>query len=229
MSHLPADPADRPRVPFAESVIFASADGVAEPDLANLRWLARHVLAQDVAALSEDAPTPRLVSAHLKGTARGARDALCDYLLHWIRHPEAGSTFEARTQWLCWLPDSMLVRALFALGYDGIVYPKGETIVGHVFFQRHGDALHGFSMAVDPALEGDGYSVVMMLDYVAYGAHLPGIRSARVGTGRNNATRRLLARLKKHEGTFGWRVGDDGWVRFSAGAGESADPRIRTP
>jgi len=55
----------------------------------------------------------------------------------------------------------------------------------------------------------------MVLDYVAYAAQWPGITRARVGTGRNNATRRLLARIKKHERGLGWQVGDDGWVVFA--------------
>jgi hypothetical protein len=220
MRHVPAEPADGRPVPFVGRAIVAS-HGMGEPDLSSLRWLARHVLAQDV-VLSRDVPTPRLVSAHLKRAPRGARDAVRDYLLHWIRHPEAGSNFEAMTRRLRWLPGSTLVRVLFAIGYDGIVYSQAETIVGHVFFQRRGTALHGFSTAVDRALDGDGHSVVMMLDYVAYGAQLPGITRARVGTGRNNAARRLLARIKKHERNLGWRVGDDGWVTFSRGAGETS-------
>jgi len=107
------------------------------------------------------------------------------------------------------------VRALLARGYDGLVYPQLDAIVGHVFFQRRGSALHGFSTAVDEAFDGEGYSVVMVLDYVAYGAQLPGITELRIGTGRNNTTRRLLARIKKHERHLGWRVSPDGWVRFS--------------
>ena len=53
-----------------------------------------------------------------------------------------------------------------------------------------------------------------MPNYLAHAARLPGVRMARVGTGRNNVTQRLLTRIKKHEGPLGWRVSADGWVRF---------------
>ena len=62
---------------------------------------------------------------------------------------------------------------------------------------RYGAALHGFSTAVPEGLEGGGYAAVMLLDFVAHAAHVPGITRARVGRGRNNITRRLLARLKR--------------------------------
>ena len=100
------------------------------------------------------------------------------------------------------------------VGYDGLIYARGGRIVGHVFWQRHGAALHGFSTAVPEGLEGGGYAAVMLLDFVAHAAHLPGITRARVGRGRNNITRRLLARLKRHADALGWQIGDDGWVTF---------------
>lgn len=183
-----------------------------EPDLAGVRWLALRVLPRDPSGLTRDMPVPRLVSAHPKPSTRAVRD----YVLWWIRHPAPGGAFEAQTRWLHRLPGSLLVRLLLARRYDGLIYSRGETIIGHVFFQRHGDALHGFSTAVNEDLDGEGYSVVMMLDYVALGAQMPGVSRARVGRGRNNATRRLLARLKKHEDALGWRVSADGWVTFSA-------------
>jgi len=84
-----------------------------------------------------------------------------------------------------------------------------------VFFQQHGSALHGFSTAVHDGFEGVGHSVVMMLDFVVYAAHTPGITAARVGTGQNNTARRLLSRLRRHADALGWRVDEDGWVTFS--------------
>jgi hypothetical protein len=185
-----------------------------EPGLADLRWLARRVLSSDRGELLLNVPVPQLISAHLTSS----RPPVRDYVTWWIDHREPGSTFEARTRWLRWLPRPWLVRALQALGYGGLVYPKGEAVIGHVFFQRRGPALHGFSTAVSGGLDGAGYSVVMVLDYVAYGAQLPGIAAVRIGTGRNNTTRRLLARIRKHEALLGWRVDPDGWVTFPPGA-----------
>src|SRR5262249_36013324 len=55
---------------------------------------------------------------------------------------------------------------------------------------------------------------VMLLDFVAWAGGTPGIGRGRIGRGRNNTTRRFLARVKKHGTPLGWRVTDEGWVAF---------------
>lgn len=190
-------------------------------DLASVRWLGSLVLARSVAARPLDVPVPWLVSACLKRSRRAASrksagaNAVRDYVLWWIAHPAAGSRFAARTRLLRRLPGGLLLRVMLALGYDGIVYPKGDTILGHVFFQRRGREVHGFSTAVGDEFDGKGHSVVMMLDYLAYAAQLRGVVRARAGRGQNTVTRRLLERIKTHEDRLGWRVDADGWVTFA--------------
>ena len=150
----------------------------------DVRWLARAVLAQARADLVFHLPIPWLASAHLQepGFVR-------DYALRCIAYPEARSRFEARTRSLRQLPAALLLPAVCARGYDGLIYPAGDGILGHVFFQRRESAVHCFAAAVNEAHCGRGYSVVMMLDFVAYASRLPGVKCARVGTGRNNVTR----------------------------------------
>ena len=153
-------------------------------------------------------PDPVLARVH----RTGAVDA---YLAWWATHPNPSGAFAARTRWLRRLPRGWLVRAMFALGYDGLIYLDGGAVVGHVFFQSRGPELHGFSTAVSPPFERGGYSVVMLLDFVTYASQARGIERARVGRGQNNVTRRFLQRLKAHEATLGWRVDLDGWIHFA--------------
>jgi len=155
---------------------------------------------------------PVLASAHRTVAVR-------DYLAWWATHPNPAGTFAARTRWLRWLPGGWLVTTMFALGYDGLIYLDGGGAVGHVFFQRRGRELHAFSTAVSPPFEGSGYSVVMLLDFVAYAAACPGIERARVGRGANNVTQRFLQRLAQHDQELGWRVEPDGWVHFAPPSG----------
>jgi hypothetical protein len=152
-------------------------------------------------------PSPVLASTHQTRAVR-------DYLIWWITHPNPTGTFAARTRWLRWLPAPWLLRAMFALGYDGLVYLRNEQVIGHVFFQRRGAHVHGFSTAVSEPFVGYGYSVVILTDYVAYASQLPGVDRARVGRGQNNVTYRFLQRLKKYEHQLAWHVGQDGWVTF---------------
>ncbi len=188
-----------------------SSPFAASTELSNLRWLAKRVLDGTGARLIEDLPDPALVSR-----ACSLDDFLVrDYVVRWALHPDRGGAFARRTRWLRRLPRRWLARLLLLLRYDGVVYRREGRILGHVFFQRHGDALHGFSTAVAEH-GGRGQSVVMMLDYVAFASQFQGIARARIGRGQNNVTRRLLERLQKHELELGWRVRvDDGWIDFA--------------
>ena len=154
-------------------------------------------------------PDPVLARAHQTGAVR-------DYLVWWATHPNPSGTFAARTRWLRRLPRGWLVSAMFALRYDGLIYLDAGAVAGHVFFQRRGPELHAFSTAVGPPFDRGGYSVVMLLHFVAYASQVPGVRRARIGRGQNNVTRRFLQRLKAQETALGWQVDLDGWVHFAA-------------
>jgi hypothetical protein len=179
---------------------------------ARARWLRPRVLSSAINQLASDIPAPLLASLH-------STPAVRQYLLWWIAHPDPAGRFAAHTRLLRCLPAAVRVRALFALGYDGLVYLKDGAVMGHVFFQRHGRMLHGFSTAVSDPFDGRGYSVVMMLDFVAHAHNTPGVTGVRIGAGQNNVTRRFLERIIKHGDQFGWRVSLDGWVMF-VGASE---------
>jgi len=193
----------------ADAAPARSAAAGAPDALSNVRWLARRVLDGGRAGLTSHVPAPQILSASVR-RSKAARD----YALWWVRHSERGGMFEVRTRGLRLLPGSLLLRLLFALRYDGLVYERDGRIIGHVFFQRHGGSLHGFSTAVDGDPAHAGWSTVMLLDYVAYASERPGITRVRVGRGRNNTTRRLLERVRAYGDTLGWRVDEDGWITF---------------
>jgi hypothetical protein len=178
-------------------------------DTRGIRALAESLLAADHPGL-RDLPAPVQVRVALASNAR-----VREYVLGWARHPQTGGTFDARTRWLRRLPGSWLLQILTALGYDGIVYATDDTVIGHVFYQRHGADAHGFSVAVDAAHEGRGYSHVMLMDFLTFASRQAAVRRARLGRARNNVTRAALDLVRKEELRLGWRVSDDGWVSFS--------------
>ena len=177
------------------------------------RWLARRVLAAgSVPALSE-LPAPRPVSRALRRDSP-ARSRVHEYLRWWIDHADDQGAFARRLRWLRWLPSAVLLRLLTALDYDGLLYQDSTGVLGHVFYQRHGEALHGFSVGVGERPSRHGLGAVMLLDYIAVASAMPGVASARIGRGANATTRRILQRLRAREAELGWRVSEDGWVRF---------------
>jgi hypothetical protein len=221
MTQLMLDASDAdPGRPFpvhgtaAAGIVAASASAAsasATPDLAGLRWLARMVLVNDSARLLDDVPAPCLAGTYAERTDH----RLWHYVMRWITAPDPGSAFEARTLLLRGLSGVQLYRAIRDLGYEGLIFATAETVLGHVFFQRQGNALHAFSAAVAGPFNGKGYSTFMICDYLAYAAQSSGIAKARIGRGRNNLTRRILARINNHKQALGWHVADDGWVTFT--------------
>jgi len=151
--------------------------------------------------------SPILVNA---GCGRVVRD----YVLRWARHPEKGGSFDLKTVSLRSLPDSLLLRALLRFRYSGLVYTRGEAVIGHVFDQQHADTLHAFSIAVNAPFQKQGYARTIALDYVAYASQRDDITAVRCGLGLIAVSQELLKSLGKHQERLGWRISTDGWIEF---------------
>lgn len=136
------------------------------------------------------------------------------YLLRWARSPEAGGNFDLKTASMRLLPDDVLLRALLRFRYSGLVYTRGEAVIGHVFDQQHDDTLHAFSIAVNAPFQGHGYAQVMSMDYLAHASQRDDVVAVRFGRGRNAVSRELLKTLGGHQERLGWRVSADGWIEF---------------
>lgn len=172
-----------------------------------VRWLA------DACGLTaEGLPAPVLVSTLM---LRGKTvPSLVTYLAWWLSHPDPGSTFERKTRWLRWLPKGVIAHIMIRLGYDGLLYFSEDKIIGHVFFQRHGSSLCGFSLALAREFQGRRLPTVLVLDFLAHAHQLHEITRASIGTGRNLVARRALRVLRAHEASIPLRINTDGWILF---------------
>jgi hypothetical protein len=184
---------------------------VAVSELTAPRWLAQRLLDNRSRGALRELAAPRLVSRELAGGDPG----VASYVLWWVRNAERGGRFAAKARWLRWLPAPVIFHLLLRLGYDGLIYIAENAVIGHLFFQRHGDSLHGFSIGVDRRRQGRSYPLVIVLDFLAHAASSSGIVRARVGTGRSRFCRLPLEIVKRRETELAWRVGADGWVSFS--------------
>lgn len=164
---------------------------------------------------SPGAPLPSPASALLSDPEHG--DRIRSYLAWWLRHPDDGSNFAEQVSPFRGMPDELVISALAARGYEGLVYLSEGEIRAHVFFQDHGADLCAFSVAVAPAHRGSSLGVSLLLDFVAYAAQRPAVRRARVGTGRNQVTRVVLDAVGARAAGLAWRVGADGWIDFTPG------------
>ncbi len=177
-------------------------------------------LAELCGVASTSTPLPRLASEMLADPEWVA--TVHAYLVWWIRNPDKGSTFEARTATLRELPDGEIVPTLQQLGYDGLLYPGGGDIVGHVFFQMKDGDMSAFSLAVTKSFRGGRRWATLSMDCLAYAAASPDVRRTNVGTGKNMLGRLLVKLIRAHAAELGWRAYDDGWIVFDGAGKEEA-------
>ena len=203
---------------------YSTLNGLAR-DALSVRWLA------ESCGLPAVPYYPRMASALVADRERAA--VACQHIAWWSRHPDAGSDFERAARNLPDTSDALRIAALRALDYDGLLYLQDDKIIGHVFFQRHGSALHAFSCWGDESLRGRIFFRISSLDFLAYASQCGGIARARVGGGHFPITTRVLTRLRHIAGGLGWRLHDDGWVDFaihgSDHAWRNAHPGARKP
>lgn len=188
-----------------------------------MRWLA------ELCGLPSAPYYPELASAVM---ANGEHMATAlQHIAWWSRHPDAGSQFARAIRDLPDTSDASRVAALRALGYDGLLYWQHSKIIGHVFFQRHGSALHGFSCWADETLRGRVFFRVAVMDFLAHASQCPDIVRARAGGGHYPITTLVLTRLRRVADRLGWRLHDDGWIDFSTqdSDGAAGDPAPSAP
>lgn len=186
----------------------------------SVRWLA------NLCGLPSSDARPLLVS---KLVAAGSGDAVKAYLTDCARAAPESTNFARLTRHLHDLPEDLFLSALIAQSYDGLVFTQDDRILGHVFFQRHGSELHGFSSAVHKPGRGQKLWAIFPLDFVAFASKCDGIIKARMGAGNSSITRHLVDILSPHAAALGWNVSPDGWVTFTSEAGrfDTAPPRGR--
>ena len=177
-------------------------------DPLSVRWLA------ELCGLPPTPYYPDLASAVMANGERSA--AALQHIAWWSKHPDAGSQFERAIRDLPDTSDASRVAALRALGYDGLLYFQHGKIIGHVFFQRHDSALHGFSCWADETLRGRIFFRIAVMDFLAHASQCRDIVRARAGGGHYPITTLVLTRLRRVANKLGWRLHDDGWVDFSS-------------
>jgi hypothetical protein len=175
-------------------------------DAPSVRWLA------DLCGLPSSDARPLLVSKLL---TTGSGDTVKAYLARCARGAPETTNFVRLTRHLHHLPDDVLLSTLIKQSYDGLVFAQHREIFGHVFFQRHGSELHGFSSAVHKPRQGRKLWAIFPLDFVAFASECDGITKARMGAGNSPITRHLVDILSPHTAALGWSVSPDGWVTFA--------------
>ncbi len=140
------------------------------------------------------------------------------YVGEWMRNPVRGSNFDKMTWWWRWLPMSVVLKIMFAAGYEGLLFidTKG-AVVGHVFYQRHGNSLHAFHWFIQEDERGRGHMHEISETFFERAKRNPHITKIRIGAGGNERIARMweLIRDGKIVPECGLEAGDEmGWLIF---------------
>jgi hypothetical protein len=111
------------------------------------------------------------------------------YVVECIRKPDPGSEFEKKTRHIRNLPGWVLVPLMLMAGYGGIVFFEEEKneIIGHLFFQKHRDGLHLFSLKTLGKHGGTGLARKMHDLWFEWVWEKTAIRRLRLGAGGHEA------------------------------------------
>lgn len=137
-----------------------------------------------------------------------------DFVLNLAHNPSPGSAFEKKARILQWLPNPALIRLLKAMKYDGLVLVDNNRIVCSVLFQRHGSALHMFSIQTETPYQNRGIAFQELKRFIEYAKTVHGITHVRLGAGKNPSMNRLYERFRGKEQEMGITLLKDGWVEL---------------
>ena len=143
----------------------------------------------------------RSYEAEVLGDSKSFSPAARGYLLKTVKQPDPGSVFEKKNKLLRLLPESVLLSAMQARGYGGLLFTQvspGESegkICAHTFFQRHGDSLHLFSVLLAPDLRGQGIGYEVTRNFIEYARTRSDISQVRISGGGHTRTRTIFEQL----------------------------------
>lgn len=166
----------------------------------------------DLKTLHSATPIAQTVTANL--------DSVNEYVLRWARNPKPNSYFAQFTKLLRLLPDSLFIWALRRLHYGGqLLLDETGNVIGHIFYQQHGDEIHMFSIEVNKDHEGRGYANRLMRSFLLEMGNREHINWLRISAGGSEAVIHLWK--KTLAGTYhlpyrveaGYRDGL-GWVNI---------------
>lgn len=85
------------------------------------------------------------------------------HVITWMRNPDPKSEFGRRVRDLQDRGDAHFLSILLAQGYDGILLiGADDSVVGHVFFQKHCDSIQAFSFFIKEDDRRRGYVANML-------------------------------------------------------------------
>lgn len=146
-------------------------------------------------------------------------ETLENYITRWARNPDPGSFFAKFNRFIRWLPDWLYIAFLRRKGYGGHILFKDGSPIGHVFYQRHGNEIHMFSIEVEEQYRGLGYGHGLMRSFLLEMSDRTEIDVLRISAGGSEDVRRMWIRTLdgKYDLPYAvepyWKPGD-GWVRI---------------
>jgi hypothetical protein len=134
-----------------------------------------------------------------------------NYVVWWVRNPDAGSRFEKVSQALRPLDDDAVTRVILEQGYDGLLFVDQDQVIGHSFFQKHADALYIFSYWIKKGPRTH-LSAASYMTFFKWAKTRGNATWVKLGNSYAEGAWRILTYLQNRYGRIGLEYTGDGWV-----------------
>lgn len=142
---------------------------------------------------------------------------------YWVKHPDEGSSFEKVARYVRRVPSRALLPMMQLMRYDGLICRRDDHAIAHLFFQRHGTALHMFSIWVAPELQGRGLGSKLVVAFLEWSRARSDISSVRLGAGGDQRVKSIVEKLSRNATDLGITVDEQSFVRFADRANRSSE------
>jgi hypothetical protein len=95
-----------------------------------------------------------------------------------------------------------------------MLFQWGRKIIGHVFFQRHGNELRLFSLSIHEDFRKQGLSILAAEAFLGEARSRPRISKVRFGKGTHDGMKRILKNFGPRQSELGIQILNEGWVEL---------------
>ncbi|MDO8627343.1 MAG: GNAT family N-acetyltransferase, partial [Candidatus Diapherotrites archaeon] len=110
--------------------------------------------------------------------------------------------------------DPAFFGGLIATRRNGLVFERDGKVIAHVIFQRHGNALHMFSLWVKKEIRGQGAGTQALEQFLEYARNKKGIKRVRLGGGGDDSVIKIWKDFSRRADNLKVKPKEGYWLEF---------------
>lgn len=144
--------------------------------------------------------------------------SICEYAKEKALSPDKDSEFGKK--WYIQIIAKVIPAKVFiflmihALRYDGFIAEEDGQIVGHLFFQRHSNELHCFSIYTREDFRGNDIGTFSTFRFITHAIRRKEIQKVRISKGAHSDVKKIIDKCAKHFYSQ-ITVKEEGWIELN--------------